>query len=184
MSTAVGSRDLIITYLLSMITLRYVLRAPSVLRGRCFSSSRKAFQYGPNKGDDYFKVLQQHQSKVVRLPMAEEIRTILSQSSGFGVISTNSVQYPGYPTGSVVGFQLDENGNPFFVFSSMSFHTKDIKQDGRSSLVVTAKNFKGAAEGRITLIGEISKVADDYRLRSLREQYLQRHKDAYWIDFG
>jgi hypothetical protein len=39
-----------------------------------------------------------------RLTVAEEVRTLVQQSIGYGVLSTNSVQYPGYPTGSVVGF--------------------------------------------------------------------------------
>eukprot|EP01038_Epipyxis_sp_PR26KG_P014195 gene14195-19048_t len=125
-----------------------------------------------------------HQQNVPRLSMAEEVRTLIDQSIGYGVLSTNSIQYDGFPTGSVVGFELDSNGKPFFVFSSMSAHTKDVMIDKKVSLTVTANNFKGAAEGRVVIIGKIEKVVDPSLIASLREKYLNRHKDAYWIDFG
>ena len=127
----------------------------------------------------------EHQSKAARLSMAEEVRTLIEQSIGFGVLSTNSDQYGGYPTGSVVGFQLQEgNGLPYFVFSTMSAHTKDVLKDGKVSLTVMAKDFQGAAEGRVVLIGDCKKVFDKDEIAKLREKYLARHKDAYWIDFG
>lgn len=129
-------------------------------------------------------LLNEHQSKAVRLPMAEEIRTLLHQSIGYGVLSTNSQQLQGFPSGSVVGFQLNELGKPFFVFSTMSSHTKDILADSRASLVVMAKDFKGAADGRVAITGTVSKITDSSQVAQLREQYLKRHQDAYWVDFG
>lgn len=44
----------------------------------------------------------EHQANAARLSMADEVRTLIETSIGYGVISTNSDQYPGYPTGSVV----------------------------------------------------------------------------------
>lgn len=73
---------------------------------------------------------------------------------------------------------------PFFVFSSMSAHTKDLQNDGRCSLTVLAGDFKGAAQGRVVLIGSVTKLEDESKKASLREKYLAKHKDAYWIDFG
>ena len=87
--------------------------------------------------------LRAYQDKVPRLPMAEEVRTLIDNSLMYGTLSTNSDQFPGYPTGSVVGFELDDNGLPFFVFSSMSAHTKDLLKDSRSSLTILANDFKG-----------------------------------------
>ena len=87
--------------------------------------------------------LRAYQDKVPRLSMAEEVRTLIDNSLMYGTLSTNSDQFPGYPTGSVVGFELDDNGLPFFVFSSMSAHTKDLLKDSRSSLTVLANDFKG-----------------------------------------
>lgn len=133
--------------------------------------------------DDALESFQKHQSSVKRLSVSEEIRTLVQQSTGYAVLSTNSVQYPGFPTGSIAGFSIDKDGKPFFVLSAMSAHTKDILVDGRSSLCVTSKNFKDAADGRVTLIGTISKLPQD-KIQAYREEYLKKHKDAYWIDFG
>jgi hypothetical protein len=58
----------------------------------------------------------EHQKGASRLSMADEVRTLIEQSIGYGVISTNSVAFPDYPTGSVVGFALEDDGRPFFVF--------------------------------------------------------------------
>eukprot|EP00607_Mallomonas_marina_P010176 CAMPEP_0182422222 /NCGR_PEP_ID=MMETSP1167-20130531/7841_1 /TAXON_ID=2988 /ORGANISM="Mallomonas Sp, Strain CCMP3275" /LENGTH=284 /DNA_ID=CAMNT_0024600075 /DNA_START=128 /DNA_END=982 /DNA_ORIENTATION=- len=127
--------------------------------------------------------LREHQSNAVKLPLSEDIRTLLEYSIGYGVLSTNSLKYEGYPTGSVVGFSLDEKGYPFFVFSSMSAHTSDVNKDGRVSLTVTANDFKGAAEGRAVLIGDVTRLEKE-KIPSYRDLYMSRHKDAFWIDFG
>lgn len=125
-----------------------------------------------------------HQSTAARLSMADEVRTLIEQSIGYGVISTNSNAYPGYPTGSVVGFALEDDGKPFFVFSTMSAHTGDILRDGKTSLTVMAKDFQGAAEGRVVLIGDVVKIFDKEVLANLRTKYMARHPGAYWADFG
>jgi putative heme iron utilization protein len=125
----------------------------------------------------------EHQQGAARLTNAEEIRTLVEYSSGYGVLSTNSRQYPGFPTGSVVGFALDDSGYPFFVFSSMSAHTQDIQEDGKMSLTVTANDFKGASEGRAVLIGSVEKL-EDKEIQIYRETYFKRHPGAFWIDFG
>jgi hypothetical protein len=55
------------------------------------------------------------QSKLQQPSMAENVRTLIHSSLMYGVLSTNSLAEEGYPSGSVVGFELDENGSPFFV---------------------------------------------------------------------
>jgi hypothetical protein len=130
--------------------------------------------------------LKNHDLKAIKLTMAEDIKTLVDQSSHYGVLSTNSVQFPGFPTGSIVGFELDDSSRPFFVFSSMSAHTRDIRANGKISLTITSKDFKGAADGRVVLIGEIKPLDSNAteRREQLRAKYLSRHKDAQWIDFG
>lgn len=66
----------------------------------------------------------------------------------------------------------------------MSAHTNDLLNDGRASLTVMARNFQGAAEGRVVLIGKIKKESNLKQQEDLRARYRARHKDAYWIDFG
>ncbi len=184
-------------YLLAMISVRYALRLKGrinvnqrLLSSKTARSAAQEEYQTPSSGisseeqNIYSKILMDHQSKAARLPLAEDVRTLIHTSIGFGVLSTNSQQLAGFPSGSVAGFQLDDEGKPFFVFSSMSSHTKDLLVDGRSSLVVTSKDFKGAAEGRVSILGEIAKVTDTTRIAHLRNLYLKRHQDAYWIDFG
>ena len=126
----------------------------------------------------------EHQHSAARISFAEEVRTLIEKSNHFGVLSTNSNNLEGYPAGSVVGFQVDDEGMPFFVFSSMSAHTTDVLKDGRSSLTILSEEFKGAAEGRVVLVGDIKKCFDKDKIKQLREKYLEYHKDAFWVDFG
>lgn len=124
-----------------------------------------------------------HQQNAARLSNADEVRTLMEYSNGYGVLSTNSKQFDGFPTGSVVGYALDDEGYPFMVFSSMSAHTGDVNSDGKVSLTVLAKDFKGAAEGRCVLIGEMGKLSDDKKA-AYRDIYMKAHPEAFWIDFG
>lgn len=91
---------------------------------------------------------------------------------------------PGYPGGSVVGFAPDEDGRPIFVFSGMSSHTVDILADPRCSVTVADKNFKGAADGRVNLMGTCERLKDEQDIAKAKEIYLQKHPGAFWIEFG
>lgn len=125
----------------------------------------------------------EHQQGAARISFAEEVRTLIDKSNHYGVLSTNSNNLEGYPAGSVVGFQVDDKGMPFFAFSSMSAHTTDVLKDGRSSLTILADDFKGAAEGRVVLVGDVKKCFDKEKVNELRESYKEYHKDAFWVDF-
>jgi len=124
-----------------------------------------------------------HQSEQVKLGSSEEIRTLVEYSHGFAVMSTNSQTLEGYPSGSVVGFAPDEQGRPIFTFSGMSTHTQDLLTDSRCSLTVAAKSFKGAADGRVNLVGDVVKVPAAER-EACRATYLKKHPGAFWADFG
>lgn len=145
-------------------------------------SSKETF---PTSSDEaYFERLDKHQRAVPKISIAEEVRNLVASNSGHGTLATNSIQYPGFPTGSIVEFVLDEDGLPIFSLSTMSAHTKEVVMDKRASLVVTAKDFQTIADGRITMIGEVSKVTDDVLKSKYREIYLKKHGNSYWIDFG
>lgn len=125
----------------------------------------------------------EHQQKAAKISFAEDVRTLVQYNHGFAVISTNSKSNEGYPNGSVVGFAPDEDGNPIFVFSGMSSHTQDILKDPRCSLTVAAKGFKGAADGRVNLMGTVSLVKKE-NVEKLKAIYMQKHPGAFWVDFG
>ena len=84
----------------------------------------------------------------------------------------------------MVGFAPDADGHPVFVFSGMSTHTQDLLADPRCSLTVAAKEFKGAADGRVNLMGRVSLVTDEGEKEKLREVYLAKHPGAFWAGFG
>lgn len=99
-------------------------------------------------------------------------------------MSTNSKSNPGYPGGSVVGFAVDDDGRPLFIFSGMSTHTQDILADPRCSVTIAAKDFKGAADGRVNLMGTCELIKDAEEKAKAKEFYLQKHPGAFWVDFG
>lgn len=157
---------------MTMLTSKLALRLPILLKNRLTTSSsfqlrsetdntghqsRSSSQNSSLSAEDEALIakFRENQANAKKLSFAQEVRTLIDQSLCFGTLSTNSLQYEGYPTGSIVGFELDDDARPFFSFSEMSAHTKDIKHDSKSSLTILAKDFKGAAEGRVVIIGNI-----------------------------
>lgn len=128
--------------------------------------------------------LREHQESAPKLGAPIEVRTLVQYNHGFAVMSTNSVTMPGYPGGSVVGFAVDDHGRPLFAFSSMSTHTQDLLADKRCSLTVAAKEFKGAADGRVNLIGTATPIASQEEIDASRVIYKEKHPKAFWVDFG
>ena len=112
-----------------------------------------------------------------------EAKTILSQFNGYGVLSTlNRKNYiSGYPCGSIVGFSLDKLGKPYFIFSDISLHTRNILKNNSVSLCVTEYGFKSASDSRVSITGDLKKVDDD---GCYKEKYLKYHPDADWITFS
>lgn len=124
-----------------------------------------------------------HQEKCPRLSWAEEIRTLMAQKEGFAVMSTMSVKTPGFPSGSVVGFAVDDTGRPVFSFSGMSSHTKNLEEDARCSLCVTEPSFEGAADARCVLTGRVERLHAE-EADEARDCYAKSHPGAYWVQFG
>lgn len=127
--------------------------------------------------------LVEHQKNAPKLGFDVDVRSLVQYNHGFAVMSTNSKANTGFPGGSVVGFAPDESGRPVFVFSSMSTHTQDLLADPRCSLTVASKEFKGAADGRVNLMGKVTMISEDER-DAAREVYKAKHPGAFWADFG
>jgi hypothetical protein len=134
----------------------------------------------------------EHQKGAARLSMAEDARSLVAYSSGYAVLATQSSALEGYPSAALVGFAVDEAGLPVFCFSSMSSHTKDLiaaekagADSAKVSLCVTAKGFEGAADGRVTLFGDVKRCSkEEVEELGLREVYKTKHPNAFWADFG
>ena len=72
----------------------------------------------------------EHQKNAAKMDWAADVRTLIQYNHGFAVMSTFSKSDPDFPGGSVVGFAVDDDGRPLFIFSGMSTHTQDILGEG------------------------------------------------------
>eukprot|EP00590_Aulacoseira_subarctica_P005690 CAMPEP_0172430378 /NCGR_PEP_ID=MMETSP1064-20121228/54192_1 /TAXON_ID=202472 /ORGANISM="Aulacoseira subarctica , Strain CCAP 1002/5" /LENGTH=341 /DNA_ID=CAMNT_0013176375 /DNA_START=1 /DNA_END=1026 /DNA_ORIENTATION=+ len=130
------------------------------------------------------RIFMEHQQKAPKLGFATDVRTLVQYNHGFAVLSTNSKSNPGFPGGSVVGFAPDEEGRPLFVFSGMSSHTQDLLADPRCSITIASKEFKGAADGRVNIMGQCKLIAKKDVTQDIKAAYLKKHPNAFWINFG
>jgi putative heme iron utilization protein len=126
----------------------------------------------------------EHQDSAPKVGFATDVRSLIQYNHGYAVMGTNSKSLPGFPGGSVVGFAPDEEGRPLFVFSGMSSHTQDILADPKCSLTIAAKEFKGAADGRVNLIGTCERLKDPELIKKTKAIYLEKHPGAFWVEFG
>ncbi|MCY4263969.1 MAG: DUF2470 domain-containing protein [Gammaproteobacteria bacterium] len=120
----------------------------------------------------------------------EARRLFLSEYQG--VLSTHSVDVPGYPFGSIVPFCLDHQGRPVIQISKIAQHTKNIVANPKVSLIVSESGVDDAqAHGRVTYLGKAGKVPDvdtDTEQRyfsffpSARGNYNAHDFDFYYIE--
>merc|ERR1719313_176721 len=122
-------------------------------------------------------------AELPKLSLPEDVRTIIEYNNGYGVLSTLSSQDKGFPSGAIVGFAAEEGGSLVFSFSGMSSHTKDVARDGRACMTITSREFEGAADGRVSVVGEMVKVPDD-EVEAVTAVYQKRHPGAFWTSFG
>lgn len=78
-----------------------------------------------------------------------------------GVMSTHSVEYPGYPFGSVVPFCLDESGQPLILISGLAQHTRNIVANPKVALTLLEK-VEGDVQqdARLTLLADAVEVGN------------------------
>lgn len=101
----------------------------------------------------------------------------LLASQRHGVLSTHSVDLPGYPFGSLTPYVPSHAGEPLILISTLAQHTRNILEDARISLMVyDGQNPDVQAAARLTWVGEAIKVdADD---TGARERYMRYFPDA------
>ena len=92
----------------------------------------------------------------------------------FGVLSTISLDVPGYPFGSVTPYSVDDQCRPIVYISQIAQHTRNIIADPRVSLTVV-ENSGGSddvqAKGRVTCIANARPVAETEA--GVRERYFR-----------
>ena len=94
---------------------------------------------------------------VERPSHAEESRTLVELAKTC-FLATASAELDGHPFGSMVDLACDEQGRPIFVISTLSGHTKDLAKDMRCSVTVQQPTFEGIQDGRVTVVGNVTKV--------------------------
>ncbi len=117
--------------------------------------------------------------------LAERARTLM-QAGGHSSLATLSKKHAGYPFTSLMPYALDEQGRPLFLISQMAMHTKNIKDEPRTTLLVTEDSTAvtplGAA--RISLMGLTNEVPED-EVSLVADHYLARHPEArQWAGYG
>jgi putative heme iron utilization protein len=113
--------------------------------------------------------------------------------NSFGVLSTISIDVPGYPFGSVTPYCVDQNGQPIIYISHIAQHTRNIMADQRVSLTVVEEDMDSddvQARGRVTCIANAKQVdesAEDaavsaryFRYFPSSRQYDQTHDFAFF----
>jgi len=85
----------------------------------------------------------------------------LLRAQASGVLCTISTRKAGWPLGSLVSYALTPRGEPVFLFSELSQHTRNLRADPRASLLVQeagARNPQSA--GRVAVIGRVAPVPE------------------------
>lgn len=72
-----------------------------------------------------------------------------------GVLSTLSMEHPGYPFGSVVPYVLAQDGTPLMLLSHLSQHTKNLDGEPRCGLTVV-----DPGEGDVQQLARLSAIGD------------------------
>jgi len=102
---------------------------------------------------------------------------------GFGVLSTISLDVPGYPFGSIVPYCVDEFCRPLIYISQIAQHTKNIVADPRVSLTVMERNVNSGdvqAHGRVTCIANAKSIENHES--EVRERYFRYFPSARQYD--
>jgi len=104
-----------------------------------------------------------------------------------GVLSTISVDEPGYPFGSVMPYALDRTGTPIIQIANIAQHTKNLKADPRVSLMVFERHADDLqTNARLTLLADAEKTTDEDAIRRYfrffpeAEGYEQTHDFAFY----
>ncbi len=114
----------------------------------------------------------------------ERARTLVD-ALATGTLCTIAKDPAGFPYGSFVTFAMD-GPSPIFFISSLAEHTKNLRLDGRASLLVAeGGDADPLANGRVTLLGPCHELEPGEAREAAKEAYLAAHPNAsYYIDYA
>jgi len=107
-------------------------------------------------------------------------RSLILEES-FGVLSTISLDVPGYPFGSVTPYCMDRLCRPIIYISPIAQHTRNILKDPRVSLTVVERGESDDVQsrGRTTCIANAVEADSD---SDIRERYFRYFPSARQYD--
>jgi putative heme iron utilization protein len=108
-----------------------------------------------------------------------------------GVLSTHSIDLPGYPFGSITPYCINRDGQPVILISTIAQHTRNILADNKVSLIAyDPQTDDTQAAGRVTYIANAVKIDDDemaeryYRFYPMSRNFHKTHDfNFYALDF-
>lgn len=118
---------------------------------------------------------------------AQEARMML-RAHRYGVLSTLSKKFDGYPFGSITPYLVDHDASLLILISTLAEHTKNILQNPRVSLITHDQLSPHIqTQGRVTAVGNAKLVPDRDQagLRYLRyfpeaQSYLSMHDFSFY----
>ena len=106
---------------------------------------------------------------------AEEARRML-RAHRYGVLSTISKKFDGFPFGSITPYLVDHDGSLLILISALAEHTKNILNDPRVSLIThDQRDPHIQTQGRVTVVGNAHHEPDRERAG---QRYLRYFPEA------
>lgn len=138
---------------------------------------------------------------------AHEARLML-RAHRYGVLSTLSKKFDGYPFGSITPYLVDHDGSLLILISTLAEHTKNILHDPRASLIThDQRDPHIQTQGRVTVVGDAAPEPDRkqagrrylryfpeaqtyfamhdfsfYRIRPVAIRYIGGFGRIHWVD--
>jgi putative heme iron utilization protein len=106
----------------------------------------------------------------------------LFRAARSGVLSSNSVKFPGFPYGSAVPHVTDHQGRPVVLISHLAEHTHNVEADSRVSFLVSPSGPELQASSRASLLGQ-ARLLDAGA--SVQQRYLRFFPEhAQYLEMG
>jgi len=104
----------------------------------------------------------------------------------YGVLSTTSQKFAGYPYGSFVDYVTDHMGRPVILISALAEHTRNIVHHPRVSLALHDPGAQAQAMPRLALLGEAKLIGPDdaHHIRSRYLRYFPEAEPYLALDFA
>jgi hypothetical protein len=91
----------------------------------------------------------------------------------YGILSTHSQRYSGFPFGSVVPYLISPSGRVAIFISDLAEHTKNILADSKVALTISEADHNPIAQARMTLLANAEISQQQEQLRALYQQQFQ-----------